>query len=337
MIETEDRDTGTRKNYSIELPTIGLIGLCYSVWAGAAFWLYALHPAAALAMMAVAAALHSSLQHEILHGHPTRNRYVNEALVFMPLGLWFPFRRFREMHLRHHNDEKLTDPYDDPESFYRAAYEFERLPDAIKALFAFNNTLAGRLIVGPALMIIAFAAGEIRKIQAGNQAVRNAWILHLIGMVPVALALKEAGIPFWLYACTSAYGGLSLIAIRTFAEHKWSERPDGRTIIVERSPLSFLFLNNNLHLVHHKLPNIAWYDLPAHYRARRDEWIERNGGYVFRSYGELFRAFAFRQKEQVVHPVLRREPEPARQFHPAPHVPGAVRAPDTVPAEPAKK
>jgi fatty acid desaturase len=283
------------------------------------------------------AALHSSLQHEVLHGHPTRNRHLNEALISLPLGLWFPFRRFRATHLRHHQDERLTDPYDDPESFYRAAFEYERLPEAVKALLRFNNMLIGRLITGPALMVIGFVAADIRKIRAGNVAVRNAWARHFVAVLALALLLKLAGIPFWLYALTSAYGGLSLIAIRTFAEHRWSELPDGRTIIVEKSILSILFLNNNLHLVHHKYPAIAWYDLPALYRARRDEWIERNGGYVFGNYFELFRAFAFRPKEPVAHPVLRRTPEPARQFHPAPLATGPARAPDAVPAEPAKK
>ena len=35
---------------------------------------------AGLAAMALATALHSSLAHECLHGHPTRNARVNEAL-----------------------------------------------------------------------------------------------------------------------------------------------------------------------------------------------------------------------------------------------------------------
>lgn len=337
MISEPNRETGRRKRRTVEWPTIGLVAFCYGVWVTAAFWLYPLFPAAALVVMGIMAALHSSLQHEIVHGHPTRNRHLNEALVFLPIGLWFPYRRFRATHLRHHDDERLTDPYDDPESFYRAAFEYERLPAPVKALLQFNNALIGRLITGPALMVTGFAAADLRKVRDGNLAVRNAWMLHLVAMVPVALLLKAAGIPFWLYALTSAYGGLSLIAIRTFAEHRWSERPDGRTIIVERSLLSLLFLNNNLHLVHHKYPAIAWYDLPGLYRARRDEWLEKNGGYMFANYAELFRAFAFRPKEPVVHPVLRRLPEPARQFHPAAIVTSSARALDPIPAEPAKK
>ena len=48
--------------------------------------------------------------------------------MFLPLGLFYPFRRFKGLHLTHHNDERLTDPYDDPESYYRSAMDWERIP-----------------------------------------------------------------------------------------------------------------------------------------------------------------------------------------------------------------
>ncbi len=283
-----------------------LLTACYTVWFASAFLVYASMPVVALVVMTFATALHSSLQHEALHGHPTRSRLVNEALVSLPLGLFYPYRRFQETHLKHHCDARLTDPYDDPESFYRAAFVYERLPEAIKKLLRFNNTLAGRLITGPALMIGGFICSDIQKIRNGDRDVGTAWIVHLCGVAVLYFIVRGAGIPFWLYAITVAYFGLSLIAIRTYAEHQWSERADGRTIIVERSPLALLFLNNNLHLVHHKHPAAAWYRLPALYSARRDEWAAMNGGYVFPGYGALFRAFAFRSKEPVAHPVLHR-------------------------------
>ena len=132
--------------------------------------------------------------------------------------------------------------------------------------------------------------------------------------------------------------GQAIIAVRTFAEHQWSERPDGRTIIVERSPLALFFLNNNLHLVHHKMPTVAWYRLPALFRERRDEWVAMNGNYVFPNYFALLKAFALKPKEPVVHPALRRAPEPGRAFRPrvrTRNLGGAGTAP--VPAEPPKE
>ena len=46
------------------------------------------------------------------------------------------------------------------------------------------------------------------------------------------------GIPLWLYILGPVWLGQSLISVRTFAEHQWSERPEGRTIIIERSPFA---------------------------------------------------------------------------------------------------
>ncbi len=323
------------KALRIEWPTVMLVVACYGTWLAAAFLLFPVNAVLALAVMTVAVALHSSLQHEALHGHPTRNAQVNEALVFLPLGLAFPYRRFRDLHLKHHNDERLTDPYDDPESFYRAAFEYERLPAWFRSVLTLNNTLAGRLILGPAIMTVGFIFSEMRLLSEGNTKVRRSWMLHGIGLVVVLLMLSATGIPVWLYVLTAAYGGLSLISIRTYAEHQWSERPNGRTIIVEKSPFALLFLNNNLHLVHHKHPTTAWYELPGLYEERRDEWHAMNGGYVFRNYWLLFRNFAFRPKEPVVHPILRRLPEPGRNLHPKSFA--ATGESISVPAEPPKK
>lgn len=301
----------------VEWPTLLLIAICHAGWLLAGLYLWPVSAPAALAVMAVMVALHSSLQHEVLHGHPTRSAGFNEALVFLPLGLFYPYRRFRTLHLRHHCDERLTDPYDDPESWYRAAPEHASLPGWLRLLLDINNTMAGRFLLGPGLMVAGFVRSELRLAMAGDRAVRDAWLRHLAGMALVlAMVHYVFGIPVALYAATSAYFGLSLITIRTFAEHQWAEQADGRTIIVERSPLSLLFLNNNLHLVHHKLPTLAWYRLPSAFRARRDEFVAANGGYVYPGYLSLVAAFAFRRKEPVVHPALRRQPEPGRAFKP---------------------
>ena len=142
----------------------------------------------------------------------------------------------------------------------------------------------------------------------------------------------------WLYILAPVWLGQSLIAIRTFAEHQWSEHPEGRTVIIERSPLSLLFLNNNLHFIHHKTPTAAWYKLPRLFRERRDEWLRMNNGYAYPNYFALIKAYAFKAKEPIVHPVLRRAPEHGRAFKPrirARNINGLGTAP--VPAEPPKE
>lgn len=328
-----------QRGLQVEWPTVALAVGCYATWLAAGFLLWPAYPVLALAAMAFAVALQSSLMHEVLHGHPTRNALVNEAFVFFSLGLVWPYRRFKTLHLRHHADERLTDPFDDPESYYRALWQHEELPGYLKVLLKLNNTMVGRFALGPWLSSIGFVVGDCRAIAAGDRAIRTAWLLHALGAAATGtLVVYGFGMPLWLYLLVPAWLGQSLISIRTFAEHQWSEHPDGRTIIVERSPLSFLFLNNNLHIVHHKLPNVAWYKLPALYRADRDGWIARNKGYFYPNYFALLRDYAFRAKEPVVHPVLRRAPEPGRAFRPrvrARSVHGAGTAP--VPAEPPKE
>lgn len=293
----------------IEWPTVWLIALAYGGWAAAGFWLWPVVPWAALAVMAVLAALHSSLTHECLHGHPSRNRLLNEALVTLPLTLIYPYRRYKALHLAHHHDERLTDPFDDPESYYRARWQWARMPGWLRGLLWVNNTMAGRVVLGPVLGAAGFLAAEARWLTRGAPGVRLAWVLHAASLAPVLALLWAMGIPLWLYLLAVVWPALSLIAIRTYAEHRWHSTPEGRTIIVERSPLSWLFLHNNLHIVHHQIPGAPWYELPRLYAERRAHWKALNGGYVWRNYWQIFRAHALRPKEPVAHPALRLYPE----------------------------
>src|SRR5690606_29964578 len=115
-----------------EWPTVALIAATYALWAATGFFLWPHYPVAALLALTLLLAMQSSLMHEASHGHPTRKSWINEMLVGLPIGLVYPFRRFKALHLRHHADESLTDPFDDPESYYRALWQHEDLPAALK-------------------------------------------------------------------------------------------------------------------------------------------------------------------------------------------------------------
>jgi fatty acid desaturase len=286
-----------------EWPTLGLIAACYLLWALATTWAAALWLPLGMALLALAVTLHSSLQHEVLHGHPFRSRRWNEAMVFLPLGLLFPYRRFRDLHLAHHNDERLTDPYDDPESNFLDPKVWACLPRWRQRLLRANNTLLGRMALGPALGTIAFVGDEARAIGAGDRDIARAWALHLAGLVLLAGWIGLAPMPFWAYAI-SAYLGMSVLKVRTFLEHRAHDEAPGRTVVVERGGiLGFLFLYNNLHIVHHTRPRLPWYRLPALYAAEREAFLERNHGYSYTSYGEIFRRYFLRAKDPVPHPL----------------------------------
>ncbi|WP_204115833.1 fatty acid desaturase [Shimia biformata] len=290
--------------FDIEWPTLAMIGLCYGLFALGTTWATALWLPLGMAFTTLAIALHSSLSHEVLHGHPFNNRAASEALVFPAVGLFIPYLRFRDTHLAHHQDSILTDPYDDPESNYLDPLVWDALPGWRKVLHRFNNTLLGRLVIGPALGQASFMANDWQAIRGGNRAVLKGWMWHVPAlMLTLVWVVFVARMPFWAYLIC-AYAALSVLKIRTFLEHQAHERARGRTVIIEdKGPLSWMFLNNNLHVVHHMHPKMPWYRLPKLFAANRDRYLSRNDGYYFRSYRQVFRQYFWRAKDPVPHPL----------------------------------
>ncbi|WP_095590318.1 fatty acid desaturase [Actibacterium ureilyticum] len=288
---------------SIEWPTLGLLAATYAVWALGTTVLVAVWLPLAICVTALAAAMQASLCHEAIHGHPTRHAFLNTALVFPALTLLIPYLRFRDTHLAHHRDAILTDPYDDPESNYLCPKVWQTLPRWVRVLLAANNTLLGRLVLGPVISQVAFMRDDWRLIRGGERRVMMAWLWHIPAVAVMALWLAHAAMPVWAYLL-AAYLALSILKIRTFLEHQAHEHARGRTVIIEdRSPLALIFLNNNLHVVHHMHPNVPWYRLPRLYWENRARYLCRNDGYRYRSYAQVFRRHLLRPKDPVPHPL----------------------------------
>ncbi|QAX30382.1 fatty acid desaturase [Leisingera sp. NJS204] len=287
----------------VEWSTLALILACHGGWLAALWLLPSVSPALTVAAVGLMAALHSSLTHEALHGHPFRSRWLNEALMFFPLSLAIPYGRFRDTHLAHHEDEALTDPYDDPESNFQDPAVWARLPGWRKVLLRINNTLLGRVVLGPLMGQICFMAGDWRQARRGVPGIARDWILHVLGLVPVIWVVLQSPAPLWA-AVLGAYLGLAILKIRTYLEHRAHDTAQGRTVVIEdKGPLAFLFLNNNLHVVHHMHPGVPWHALPRLYRTRRAEFLAANDGYVYRNYLQVFRNYLLRAKDPVPHPL----------------------------------
>ena len=297
-----------------EWPTWLTLAACYIIWFCSIIWHDQLGSGWFIAAT-LTVTLHSSLQHEILHGHPTRFCAINEALVFPAVGMFVPYRRFRDTHLCHHNNVLLTDPYDDPESWYLSRHDWHRTSWLMRKLLQVNNSLAGRVTIGPALGLYGFWRHDFKLIRAGDKDIINAYAMHLAGLVPVVGLLVWAGIPLWLYALCVAYPGMSVLMIRTYIEHRAEETVSGRTAVVEAGPvMQMLFLNNNYHAVHHDHPAAAWYRLPGLWRRNRKEILTANAGYHYPGgYTQVARSWLFRQREPVEHPFMRRNIDDAQE------------------------
>ncbi|KQT52750.1 MULTISPECIES: fatty acid desaturase [unclassified Aureimonas] len=299
---------------AVEGPTLALAGLIYGGFLAVTFW----HDSMPWWLFAAVAtwlvAWQSSLQHEILHGHPTRSRGFNRMLGMVPLSLWLPYETYRLSHLSHHRDDRLTDPLDDPESRYLTPEDWTRLGPLGRWMLTAQKTLAGRLVLGPAWMILHFLGEEAAKIRDRDRLTRRIWAEHVLWTVPVvAWIVLVCRIDLGFYILAVIYPSVSLLLIRSFAEHKAADGVAERTAIVENSTVfGLLFLHNNLHAVHHERPAMPWYEIPAWYRENRARLLLENGGHVYDGYGEVFRRFLFASHDSVVHPV-RRHPAPARE------------------------
>lgn len=289
---------------TVEWPTIGLIVVVYAVL-GSLIWFHASLPwFVILCVGAYFAALHTSLQHEVLHGHPTRSRVLNEALIFLTPTMWLPYQRYKETHLTHHNNAHLTDPEIDPESYYMVPEPWGKTGGLKRVLFEINHTLGGRMLIGPAIGIVRFWSTEILDVLRGDRHKAKCWTLFALSGACVLSYVTWCGMPVWQYVLLVAYPGISLALVRSYCEHQAAEHVDHRTIIVECSWFwSLLFLNNNLHVPHHEKPFLAWYKLPDYYRAERTQLVAQNNGYVM-SYAEIFRRYFLRAKEPIPYPDM---------------------------------
>ncbi len=299
-----------RKSFfgQVEWPTVFLIITVYAAWFGLCAWGHFLPALLWVTLAGLLTALYWSVVHEAVHMHPTKNALVNHALVWLPIGWVYAYERFRDGHLHHHNTGELTDPFDDPESWYMAQHDWKITGTVSRAVLTFNNTLLGRMLIGPMIVLTRMVRDDFKAIVKGGEngrSVLRAWLLHIPPVIVLALLVASVtDVKLWQFAL-AAYLGVALILVRTFLEHQAAEEFSHRTVIIEdRGLFAFLFLFNNLHVVHHTRPGLAWYLLPAFYKAHREQFIKRNNGYVYPSYRAVFRKHFLTPKEPIAHPYV---------------------------------
>lgn len=295
---------------AVEWPTLFVAVGCYLAFGVVTIWVAQISALLAAIALAFVLALHSSLQHEVLHGHPFRKQWLSDALIFPAIGVFVPYIRFRDTHLNHHINPNLTDPYDDPETNYLCPYLWSGLGQAFRAFLEFNNTLIGRMTVGPLWGMTVFYVKDAEKILRDDWSVIWAYVHHAFGIFVLMIWMTLFSNLGWGWYMLGAYGALSILRIRTFLEHQAHENFQGRSVIIEdRGLFAFLFLNNNFHYVHHAHPKVPWYRLPALYQSRREGFLVRNKGYKYSSYVEVFRHFFLRTKDPVPHPLCPKPPK----------------------------
>jgi len=287
-----------------EWPTWLVVLAVYGGWAGLVLGYRSLPLWLTWPALVVVVAWFMSLQHELLHGHPTRNKAFNRLLGLFPMSAWYPYDVYRDSHLAHHRDELLTTPGIDPESNYVHPDVYARMNLWQRFRVWALRTVVGRFLVGPGVTIPAVWKDIVTGVRGRGWVCVRTWVVH-IGLLALMLWWldKAAGIDPWWYLFGVAYPALGLAMLRSFNEHRPAAIPTQRIVVNEAAwPWQLLFLNNNFHSVHHDLPGLAWYRIPAAYRANRDAYLAGNGHYLMPGYGHVIARYALRPVDSPIHP-----------------------------------
>ncbi len=295
-----------RTFFQFDGPTWVVALVLYGAWV-ALVWFNAVLPWwVIMPVGAYLVAWHFSLQHEAIHAFRGTPAWLRFAVVFPPLGLWFPYPLYRKSHSTHHRDVNLTIPGVDTESYYVLQADWARMGAFKRKLLLFNQTLAGRLLIGPLLRLSLLVVRETRRVRQGDFSHLPHWAAHVIA---VALLFRFISgfchFPWWQYCLLVAYPGLSLGLLRAFTEHRAADDSQQRTAAVESNVLfGLLYLYNNLHVAHHLKPTMPWYEIPRFYRQHRQELLASNGEFVYSGYALLARRFFLTPVFSPVHPTL---------------------------------
>ena len=155
--------------FRVEGPTWLVLIATFSIWAGLVFFHEDLPWYVLATLGGLVTAMHASLIHESVHCLRCVPRWLRESLFFLPVGIWYPYYMYVRSHTAHHREAYLTDPDRDPESFYYQPEDWQKLAPMMKKTMTANQTFAGRMILGPVIVIIRLFVHEYRCFMIGKK------------------------------------------------------------------------------------------------------------------------------------------------------------------------
>ena len=288
------RERGEWRTLLVVLSVYGLTVLTVARYEVLTPWL-------AVPFLAVLGAWHLSMQHEVLHGHPFKQQFLNDFIGSIPVTLWIPYLAFKKDHLEHHVSD-LTNPALDNESYYVSQEQWDKAGKIRRAAWTANRTILFRMFVWTIVSTISYVLTVLKRAVRGEKGDRLGVVLHLIGVAFVVYLVSLSSMPLWQFALGTVYGGRILNAIRPFPEHKYQSGVATKTAMIMAGPvMSLLMLNNNLHVAHHDEPWVPWYGY--HKLMNRVNAVERarEAGLLYEGgYAEVFRKFSFKPVDSPV-------------------------------------
>jgi fatty acid desaturase len=296
----------TQKFFQVDGPTWLVALALYGAWVLLVWFNARLPWWVIMPVGAYLIAWHFSLQHEAIHSFRGAPAWLRFVVVFPPLGLWFPYPLYRKSHTAHHRDIHLTIPGVDTESYYVRQADWASMGAIQRRVLLFNQTLVGRLSIGPILRLRSLVIREARRLSQGDLSHLPHWAVHAVAVGILFWFISGVcGFPWWQYCLLVAYPGLSMGLLRAFTEHRAAEDSQERTASVESNAVfGLMYLFNNLHVAHHLKPTMPWYEIPRFYRDKREELLASNGNFVYSGYAALARRYFLTPVFSPVHPTL---------------------------------
>ena len=237
-------------------------------------------------VLGVLGAWYGSLQHEVIHGHPTPWRPSTRRSPSRPLGLVVPF-----------SDLPRHPPRPPPVAgAHRRRARSRELPRHARPTWARCGPCGGarcgccaRSPAGWCSARCVAAVGAAVELGLGARTPCRRRSPPRPRRPVSAVVLPSSSRPGWrrwVYVVGVAWVGGALTLLRSFAEHRWTDDgsavgggPDGPV-------MALLYLNNNLHHTHHDRPGAPWYRAAG--RAPRPR-RRRQGGRRSRAVRRLLR------------------------------------------------
>jgi fatty acid desaturase len=307
--EQRDRLCRLRKSWlwQSEWPTWMLMVVVYGGWFGTLWFWPVVGRFPATLMLIWFTAWYMSLQHELIHGHPTRLPWLNQLFGILPLAVWYPYGLYRDSHLAHHRHYSLTVPQDDPESYYFTDASWAKFSPWRRKIIHTRNTFVGRLALAPLLDIVQTLGEAVAAFRQLKMKAMAMWLVHGVLLALLLAWIETIGFSAIWFVLAVSYPALALTKVRSFLEHRAADDPLARSVINEAAlPWRVLFLNLNYHSVHHDLPGVPWYGLRAIYLRDKAHYQQRNQQFVVRGYGEWLRQFWAKAVEVTVHPGVKK-------------------------------
>ena len=293
MVQSDSSTSGVLKEAG-EWRTLAVVIAVYGLTVLTVLRYDVLTPWLAVPMLAVLGAWHLSMQHEVLHGHPFKNQFINDAIGGIPVTLWIPYLAFKKDHHEHHLSD-LTNPALDNESYYVSQEQWDKAGRIRRAAWTANRTILFRMFVWTIVSTITYVLSVLKRAVRGEKGDRLAVALHVIGVAFVVYLVSLSSMPLWQFALGTLYGGRILNAIRPFPEHKYQSGVETRTAMIMAGRfMSLLMLNNNLHVAHHDEPGVPWYRYDKLMQRVNAVQRARDAGVLYEGgYAEVFRRFSF--------------------------------------------